>query len=132
MTEQSSSSPIDTRKAVIQSTERLYRYKNNEQGEIYLVEFIPFARTRCGWWIVDNYSAPRKKRGLSRFVLAPCGDDARYAYPTKDAAMLSFKIRKSRQLERLARETERVHKALKNATNMRFAYEIEATFSEII
>lgn len=77
----------------------LYRYTEDFSFEEYenadelrLIEFKVEKETKCGFWIREH-----KNYGKLKFVLS--GDNGkRFAYETKEAALLSFIIRKERQI----------------------------------
>lgn len=74
----------------------LYRYAVTyyENGpRVDLEEFDMIKETQCGWWIIqagtyDDYG----KKWVSKTA------KKRYAYPTKEEALIGFKARKERQI----------------------------------
>lgn len=70
---------------------KLYRfetYRTSETGRgLTVVEFPIIGETPQGWWIKDDYGL--KKRWVSKTA------KKRYAYPTREEAMESFKARKA-------------------------------------
>jgi hypothetical protein len=80
---------------------KLYRYDDDHLGahQIILSEFNVRRHTPKGVWISSGWFGEKWVSLSGR---------KRYAYPTKEAAMDSFKIRKNKQLGHLERQLQRV------------------------
>lgn len=83
-----------TRKEIM----KFYRYSSirDENGPKLLLEIFELIKeTPCGYWIKDRPSVfvfDERKRWVSKTA------KKRYAYPTKMEAMISFKMRRLRQI----------------------------------
>lgn len=85
----------------------LFRYIDRRQcGSIFCERFKVIRRTPAGYKIKDDW-------GRERFVLEPCGGGRRYAYPTRQDAWDSFKIRKSRQIQHAQNTIDHCRKMMK-------------------
>jgi hypothetical protein len=73
---------------------------------IELIEFDSIKETRAGYWIIESIYMRYYTRGINhikkRFVLK--NSRKRFAYPTKDEAMNSFKIRANKRVSYLKRD----------------------------
>lgn len=88
-----------------------YRYEamNWESGvHVYLQKLPVVKETPCGVW-VEQYG------GGTRFVLKAARK--RFACPTQEEALTSFKARKRRQIGILRAQLERAEEALDKAEN---------------
>lgn len=100
--------------------ETYYRYEGGPIWEggtmfIYLIRFNVVKRTPKGAWIIQVESWKPKRR----FVLD--GDGKRYAYPTQEAALNSFRRRKESQISRLNIQLTCAKAALRRALEPGFA-----------
>jgi len=88
-----------------------YRIENERwaayEEVLKICEFIAMRETRCGHWVMPKDGSISDRM---RFVLN--GDGRRYAYPSLEAAVASFKIRKRRQIEHLERQLTSARTAL--------------------
>ena len=92
---------------------KCYRYDDvsYESGpKIILSTFKVIKETPCGWWIIQQWgdwcTPDEDKRWVSKIARK------RYAYPTKEEAMISFTARKTRQLSFLKAQTSYVEEIL--------------------
>lgn len=89
---------------------KFYRYNDtlcaNVGVRIYLYEFNMIQETPKGYWI-GYYN--KKEKWVSKTA------KKRYAYPTKEEALASFKARKERQIEILEHQLNRAKTALSKA-----------------
>ncbi len=114
--------------------EYLLRYFDNQMNwesktelQINLEAFEILSKTKCGYWILKGGSYwPRDKipRRCKKFVLSippltPFSKypPRRYAYLDKEAAYLSFIIRKNAQAKHLERGLERCNRVLEMIKN---------------
>jgi len=103
--------------------EILYRMADRllwEGGEmvIDLMQFRVMRRTPKGAWISRNPVGFDYPRGKDRFVLD--GEGKRFAYPTQELALESFKARKRSQIGRLETQMTIAKAALKAASGRDF------------
>ena len=101
---------------------KFYRYNGmmegfdlNDEKEIIPFEQIyeSVKETPGGYWIIpdssDGWSVLEKKRWVSKY------SKKRWAYPTKEQALTSFKRRKIRQIEILSDKLEQAREDLRLA-----------------
>ena len=100
---------------------KFYRYYNSGVGVI-LEKFKLFKETPAGYWIIPEYWSveeemvePRNTR-YNKWVSKT--SRKRFAYPTKEEALFSFKARKRRQIPILKAQLECTKEALKVAENI--------------
>lgn len=85
--------------------EHLFRFVDgydSEERAIVCHAFRVVKQTRCGFWI----STPDRQNGVHgdrKFVKAPQRGEGRFAYPTEEEALNSYRIRKMRQIQHLNR-----------------------------
>lgn len=77
-----------------------FRFDNDSDATVWPNSFFVIRTTPKGVWL-DVW-------GMEKFVLN--GEGRRYAYPTKDAAWESFRIRKQRQRQHLERALDELAK----------------------
>lgn len=90
-----------------------YRYESSSDGTPLLERFIAIRETKCGWWIVPSYMVYCLENAdiYQKFVLKT--GRKRYAYPTKEEAYNSYKIRKQWRVIHLRRQLDRAEQDLK-------------------
>ena len=83
-------------------------------GDIYIERYEVLRHTPCGVWIAydDGYGMGEK------FVLQPSGTARRFAYPTMEQALMSYRYRKLRQVQHKRAELERAEAQLRSAENI--------------
>ena len=90
-----------------------YRYDQHlyESGpRVCLIEFKMWSETPCGYWIIPQWDYEGEfKRWVSKTARK------RYAYPTIEEALTSFKARKKRQIIILTYQLKNAKKALEIA-----------------
>ena len=72
------------------------------------------SETQCGYWIVI-YAFDIDDRKNRKWVSKTA--KKRYAYPTKNEAMISFKARKNRQIKILTNQLNNVKSVLRSVEN---------------
>lgn len=90
-----------------------YRFETNlcDHGvSIHLDEYKLVKETRLGYWIVSTWIST-DKHWVSKTARK------RYAYPTVEEALCSFKCRKQRQIKILANQLNNAREALLQANN---------------
>lgn len=94
------------------SKEYLYRYNYttyDSNTKLYYHKYEIVKHTPCGWWIHDwSYN---KKRWVSKT------SHKKYAYPTKEAAFKSFKLRKSLETKYLRQRLEYLKEIFRQISN---------------
>ncbi len=90
----------------------LYRYEGYTEFALkHPMEFIVHRETECMYVIQDNYCTfPKRKE---KFI--PKAGKKRYAYPTKEEAMVNYKARKRSQIEWSIRNIHLAENGLRNA-----------------
>lgn len=76
--------------------------------QLSYIRYVVIKETPCGYWLMTHYGG--NKRWVSKTSLK------RFAYPTKEEAFNSFKIRNSRRIGYLVRETK-IRKKIKKKLN---------------
>ena len=115
---------------------QFYRYRDllyawNYLSDIAIVELkldalYEVKETPCGWWISED---PYYKRNQEEFKILPKWDwgkprwvsktsRRRYAFPTKEEALVSFKARKRRQITILTHQLSQAKEALRKAKEL--------------
>jgi len=104
----------------------LYRYKDVTQGTTFtFMNGIPFVKieekkfkvvkeTKCGYWI-QLFKFDIDDRENRKWVSKTA--KKRFAYPTKNEAMVNFKARKKRQIQLLTNQLNNVKRALEIIEN---------------
>lgn len=85
------------------------RYYNDDVS-VVLEEYSLLKETPKGYWITDTWGV--WKKWISKT------SRKRFAYPTKEEALISFRIRTTRRATYLERDLRDVDKALKIAENI--------------
>jgi len=89
---------------------KFYRYKDiryTDRVRIHLNEYVLVKETLKGYWIKDDWDKyDDHKRWVSK------DGKSRYAYPTKEEAMVNFLARKKRQIEILEYKLRNARMAL--------------------
>ena len=100
---------------------KFYRYYN--QGiDVVLEKFKLLKETPAGYWIIPEYQDPVeplvmfKDTWYRKWISKT--SRKRFAYPTKEEALDSFKMRKKRQIPILEGQLDCVKEALKVAENI--------------
>ncbi len=97
---------------------KFYRYFSmlfTDGPRVILAEFNLIKETPCGWWIqrMDQWNyLTENKRWVSKTTRK------RYAYPTKEEALVNFKARKRRQIAILEYQLDRAKQEQIIAKNM--------------
>ncbi len=96
----------------------LYRYNVmlffEGRPKVLLSEYLVTKETECGWWIGGNkpkfephsFHTYTSKKWVSKTTRK------RFAYPTKEEALVNFKARKQRQILIIKGQLERAKEAL--------------------
>lgn len=89
---------------------KFYRYEEtvaNIGVKVNKIEYLLFKETPKGYWIRKTWDTKAEyKRWVSKTA------KKRYAYPTKEEAMIAFKARKKRQVQILKANIEIAESAL--------------------
>jgi len=94
-----------------------YRYDSypvyESRVRVYESQFKLLKETPCGYWIVDRYYRDELVHwtgSVKKWVSKT--SRKRFAYPTKEEAMTSFKARKNRQISILKYQIKNAEQAL--------------------
>ena len=100
---------------------KFYRYYN-QGADVILEKFKLFKETPAGYWIIPEYWSVADEMTTSinerynKWISKT--SRKRFAYPTKEEALESFKMRKQRQIPILKAQLECAKEALKVAENI--------------
>lgn len=90
---------------------RLFDGGWDRAGDIEVVYYEVMKHTPCGVWLHVG-------DGEQRFVLQPSGTSRRFAYPTLEQALMSYRYRKLRQVQHKKMELERAEAQLLSVQNI--------------
>lgn len=101
-----------------------YRFDNN-----WMREFQVLSHTKCGVWIKVEYwdffpSKPYTEKNLKKFVMSPA--IKRWACPTKQEALDSFKARKEKQIKILEQKIQMIRDAINHCPSIKQLEEPES------
>jgi hypothetical protein len=88
----------------------LYRFDADYRNRPWLQEFKVIKETPCGWWIEIWFNS--KNRWVSKTTIK------KYAYPTKQEALIGYTKRKEKQLWHLDRTTKNVKEMIEEANKV--------------
>jgi hypothetical protein len=85
---------------------KLYRFEAGWQSKPWISEFDIIKETPCGYWIKDwRYGNPHEINGkLTRWI--PKNTIKRYAYSTKEGALLNYIRRTEKYIEHLNKKLD--------------------------